>query len=71
MRSTTSARSAVEDVRLFFKIDCYDTDERQGSSDPADPDLTSRCPHHPPSRGMVDALRRRTQPAALLLCPNL
>ena len=33
---------AVEDVRLFFKIDCYDTDERQGSSDPADPDLTSR-----------------------------
>ena len=33
---------AVEDVRLFFKIDSYDTNERLGSSDPADPDLTSR-----------------------------
>ena len=33
---------SVEAVRLFFKVDSYDTDERQGSPDPAAPDLTCR-----------------------------
>ncbi len=32
----------VAGVRLLFKMDYYDADERHGSSDPADPDMTSR-----------------------------
>lgn len=30
------------DIRLFWKIDCYDRDMRFGSADPSDPDVTTR-----------------------------
>ncbi len=32
----------IDGTRLFFKIDYFDLAERQGSPDPADPDVTVR-----------------------------
>ncbi len=32
----------IEGIKLFWKIDCYDLEERLGSEDPADPSLTAR-----------------------------
>jgi hypothetical protein len=29
-------------IRIFWKIDCYDIDDRYGSPDPADPSVTHR-----------------------------
>lgn len=29
-------------IRIFWKIDCYDLDDRYGSPDPADPNVTHR-----------------------------
>lgn len=32
----------VEGQRVFFKVDYYDLDQRYGSDDPANPDVTTR-----------------------------